>query len=135
MTSKGFLATGLAVLGSQSNKVPTREGVCVPWPAGALLPPSVCSLHGISPHCFPKAARMPHSPPPAHVGLLPTTVILHHVVRMLLAAWIQRSQQLGLRGRGQSHAQEPAQRAPRHHRQPGQVRRQSQLLEGLTGSL
>lgn len=30
MTSKGFLATCLAVLGSPSNEVPTREGVCAP---------------------------------------------------------------------------------------------------------
>lgn len=49
---------------------------------------------------------------------------------MLLAEGVQHGQELGQRGRRQSHAQEPAQRAPGHHGQPGQVGRQSQLLVG-----
>lgn len=103
------------------NEVPTRQGLRL---RGLSLPrplPSWTSARG----------RSLRSPPPARVGLLPTAVTLLRVVRVLLADRIQHGQQLGLRGCGQGHAQEPVQHARRHHRQPGQVRGQSQLLEEL----
>lgn len=77
----------------------------------------------------PAPGRRRHSPPPAGVGLLPAAVTLLRVICVLLAHRIQHGQQLGLRGCGQGHAQEPVQHAGRHHGQPGQVRGQSQLLE------
>lgn len=114
-----------------SNEVPTGEGVCLHlclWGPTAL--PSVCFLHE-SGSLFSKGSRTLHSPPPAQVCWLPAAVILHRVLWKLLADRIQHGQQLGLRGCGQSQAQEPAQCAHGHHRQLGQVGGQSQLLGEL----
>lgn len=99
-------------------------------PMGSHCPPSVCFLHE-SGSLFSKGSRTLHSPPPAQVCWLPAAVILHRVLWKLLADRIQHGQQLGLRGCGQSQAQEPAQCAHRHHRQLGQVGGQSQLLGEL----
>lgn len=95
MIYQGFLAPGLAVLCSRSNEVLTGK-VRVPRAAGVPLPPSTNSLPGITLNWFPRVARMAHLPPSAQVSRLPTTIVLYHVVWMLLAARIQRGQELGL---------------------------------------
>lgn len=106
---------------SLSEEAPLGSQVCLcPWSGSP--PPGKWDL------IFQRRPTL-HSPPPAQVSLHPAAVVLHHVVLMLLAHGVQHSQQLSLRGCGQSHGQEPAQCAPWQHRQLQQVRRQSQLLE------
>lgn len=85
-------------------------------------------FHGTWLTVFRRQSCPLHSPPPAQVGRLPAAGTLPRVLWKLLAGRVEHGQQLRLRGRGQSHAQEPVQRARGHHGQLGQVRGQSQLL-------
>ena len=118
--------TLLDAICSLSEEVPLGRRACL-CPMVWLTTP-IRSLSGKWDLIFQKRPTL-HSPPPAQVSLHPAAIVLHRVVLMLLAHGVQHSQQLSLRGCRQSHGQEPAQRAPRQHRQLRQVRRQSQLLE------